>query len=184
MTTIIGEQLTGGCQIYADTRTIDGQYRPWDTKAMPKAIERAEYLLAASGSGDLCEYVLHAFRLPMPPSHPSKDYSFMCGDFVPMLRRALREDFDFAWSGEDPGKRSLTVLVALRGRLYQLAEDGTVCTGLYSYGIGSGAAYALGAIATGATVEAAMEAAALLDANTGRDHITLIQKGDPRGLVH
>lgn len=178
MTTIIGVQRSSGCEVWADNTTAASDYREWTTESMPKVIERAEYILAASGDGGICEYAMHAFPLPIPPSAPNYGhYGFMTGIFVPSLRRRLREEFDFRWDGADGGPQ-LQMLVGIGGRLYQLDSDGTVLTGRMFFGIGSGAAYALGALFVDPSdVRKALEAAASNDIYTGHIFTKLIQKG-------
>lgn len=58
-------------------------------------------------------------------------------------------------------------LVVIKGRIFEVGGDFAVSEALGNFGIGSGADYALGALAAGKSVEKALEIAAELDRGTG-----------------
>lgn len=165
MTTIIGIQKPDGCEIWADGRVTDGDYRPYEGE-MPKAVERGEYLLAPAGPGAACDFITQGW-LP-PPFRGAQAYREMVSSFVPALRAEVREATGYDLSDSSNAER-LSLLVGVHGVLYCIATDGTVL--LHSdgfYAIGTGAQYALGALYAEATPARAMHIAQMNDIYTGK----------------
>lgn len=162
MTTIVGVEHVWGCTLMADGMTTGGDNRRYAGQGMEKIVKRGEYLLAPGGAGAACDAV--AAWLP-PPAQRKVDVKWMRSEFVPAMRAALREQGIELTGKEEPG---LEVLVAVHGRIYLIASDGTILTHQSGFmALGTGAAYAIGALWHGATPRQAMETAIAEDANTG-----------------
>lgn len=172
MTTIIGLQWQWGCEIAADGRTTsDG--RPFTGASMVKVVARGEYILAAAGSGGACDWVTHAWKPPVFKG-PSV-YEFLVGSFSPHLQKSLNAN-GFQPSKDDDG---VSLLVAVAGEVFQIEGDGTVMQDVRGlYGIGTGSAYALGAIEAGADIDEAFEIAARFDIYTSPP-ITVVKQVFP-----
>lgn len=170
MTTIIGAQYPWGCEIGADGRTSDDG-RPFNGRAMAKVVARSEYLLAASGAGAVCDYITHVYR---PPAYRGEDpYEFFVCTFSPHLQKALKINNFSGPSDDDDGWQ---LIAAVDGYVLQVASDGTVLQSADGiYGIGTGAAYAIGAHEAGAPVDEALEVAARFDIYTGEPFTVLRQ---------
>lgn len=170
MTTIIGMQFDWGCEIAADGRTTsDG--RPFNGHYMNKVTARGEYLLAAAGAGGACDWVTRAWK---PPAFKGGDtYEFITTVFTPSLFSSLTGKGFHPFKDDDS---SMVLIVAVNGDVYQIESDGTVMFDVNGiYGIGTGAAYAIGAIEAGAYIEEALHIAARYDIYTGEPFITYRQ---------
>ena len=160
MTTIIGQQWSWGCEIAADGRTTsDG--RPFTGSAMVKVVARGEYILAAAGGGAACDWVTHAWK---PPAFKGTDvYEFLVSSFSPHLQKSLNTN-GFQPSKDEDG---VSLLVAVAGYVFQIESDGTVLQDVGGlYGIGTGSAFALGALEAGADLPEAFDIAARFDIYT------------------
>lgn len=161
MTTIIGRDTHEGCVLAADALTTsDG--RPFAGPSIRKIVARGEYLLAASGAGGLCDHITHVWK---PPKYTGGAvYDVLTASVVPSLMKSLRNSDMLTGDKEE---NTFQLLLAVAGEVFQIEADGTVLddeSGLY--GIGSGAAYALGAIEAGATLTEALDIAAVYDVYT------------------
>lgn len=170
MTTIIGMQWPWGCEIAADGRTSEDG-RPFNGRSMVKVVARGEYLLAAAGSGGACDYITHAWR---PPAYKGGDvYEFLVSHFSPTLQKALSTN---GFSPQNEEGVGTSILVAVAGEVFQIATDGTVMQDVDgTYGIGTGAPYAIGAIEAGADIDEALRIAAQYDIYTGEPFTILKQ---------
>lgn len=159
MTTIIGIQEPKYCIVAADSQTtVDG--RPYSSTTQPKIIEIGDYLLATAGMGLSCDVILHNWKPPV--QRDDNPYTHMVTTVSPSMRVLLHKH-DAMPTGED----TVQVLVAFKGFLFEIASDFTVLMrddGFY--GIGSGCAYAIGALHMGANVEEALRIAELNDVYT------------------
>jgi ATP-dependent protease HslVU (ClpYQ) peptidase subunit len=96
----------------------------------------------------------------------------MVSKFIPELRKVhenggitLKEDEEFCF------------LVGFDKRVFYIAQDYSVlATSTNIYGIGSGSAYAIGALAQGASIEEAIKIAKKFDINTG-GKIQIVERG-------
>lgn len=160
MTTIVGVQNDNGfCTIGADSQTTSGD-RPYVARRAVKIATLGEYLIAPAGQGHACDVLMYHWK--PPHSRSSEPYMHMIRDVAPSIRATFQK-FDVSFSGDE----SFQTLIAYHGQLFEIASDYTVLVrddGYYA--IGSGAAYALGALHMGATVEEALEVAELNDIYT------------------
>jgi hypothetical protein len=171
MTTIIAVEGVDGVAFCGDVLTQSGAGRRFEGPGMEKVVRRAEFLLAASGNGPRPDAVTQF--LPPPPPDTRMPHRYIREEFVPALRRHF-ESHGLPDLGTDDG---LEVLVGWQGKAYQLDGDGVLLmdwSGFYA--IGSGAAYALGALAQGADILRAMNVAHQFDPNTGSPGQTIRQK--------
>lgn len=159
MTTIIGIQEPKYCILAADAQTT-AEGRPYLSTRQPKISENSDYLLATAGQGNSCDAILFNWK---PPVQRELDpYLHMVTTVVPSMRITLQK-YDAMPTTDD----GLEVLVAFKGTLFEVATDFTVLMrddGIY--GIGSGAAYAIGALHMGATPLEALHIAELNDVYT------------------
>lgn len=164
MTTIIGIQHEWGAQIFADGQTTGEDGRPYNHEDMRKVVKRGEYLIATAGGGAACDVVAQAW---LPPVFKGKDpYREMVVSIVPNLRKFLRLTLNYEMDGKDG--HDLTVLIAVHGHLFLIEDDGTVMLHPQGvYGIGTGSAYAVGALYAGADIRMAMTIANMNDVYTG-----------------
>lgn len=160
MTTIIGVQYDDHCVLAADSVTTSGD-RAYVSAMQPKIVESGEYLLACAGLSVATDVVMYTWK---PPVARTDDiYRHMVGTVVPSIRHALSVS-EVTFKEDD----SLQILLAYNGVIFQIESDYSVLhreDGLYA--IGSGAQYAVGAFAAGATIQEAIEIAADNDIYTG-----------------
>jgi hypothetical protein len=101
-------------------------------------------------------------------------YEFMIITFIPSLRRAL------VFNGFETGPSNdedFGMLVSLRGNLFEIASDFSVLVRRDGYyGIGTGAAYAIGALSAMATPQEAMDIAIQNDIYSGGAVQSLFQE--------
>ena len=159
MTTIIGYEHEQGCVIASDTQTTAGDGYPFTHPDLVKILSRGGYLIAVSGENQSCDIAAHLWDIPERDDSPW--YQFGIRVLSPSLR-AAHEVNGFA-----PDKQNdWAVMIASRGELLTIESDYSIlraADGLY--GMGSGSAYALGAltILLGVTsVTCAMERAVLV----------------------
>ena len=164
MTTIIGIEDINGCLLLADSQTTNGD-RPYFDSSLAKIIQRGDYLLAVAGSGRAADIINWRWKTPSV-EHTANLYEFMITHVVPSMRASLTAN-GYPTSNEED---VFVVLIAVHGRIFEIETDGTVLVRQDGvYGIGTGAPYALGAIAAGATPDEAMQIAVRNDIYTGGD---------------
>jgi len=171
MTTILGVEGLRHATLVADGLTTGSDNRRYTGPGMEKIATLGPYLIAAAGPGAACDAAI-TWTPPTPPARA--DVDFIRSTFVPALRAALEARGAAFTPSEDS---SLQLLVALQGRIYKIDTDGTVVTHqLGRYAIGSGAGYAIGALAAGASPDLAMQIAADNDVSTSGPFQTATQR--------
>jgi ATP-dependent protease HslVU (ClpYQ) peptidase subunit len=170
MTTIIGVENDDGVYVYADSQVTDDNGKLFSHPSMVKITERGSFLIAGAGEILPCDVIQHAWQPPRLTSRDKQDlYHFMVVKVVPSMRKILKE---YGYNFDEPGESRFQFLVAVGGELFELDDDlGITKTDSGHYAIGSGAPYALGALAYGADVEEAMDIAAKLTAFTSGPYI-------------
>jgi ATP-dependent protease HslVU (ClpYQ) peptidase subunit len=175
MTTIAAIQKFYGWELAADGQTTSGD-RPFASVDQPKIIKRADYTFACAGKGYACDVA--AFHWIPPESRAlettQQTYQHIVKHVVPSLRETF-EQHGVTFDGDE----SFQMLLAHQGLLVQIECDFTVLmedSGLYA--IGSGAAYALGAMAAGLDPLEAVRIASLFDIWTGSDVESCSAGGD------
>jgi ATP-dependent protease HslVU (ClpYQ) peptidase subunit len=164
MTTIIGIQKDDHCIIAADSRTTAGD-RPYSHPTVTKITKRGRWLIAGAGDVQPCDVIQHIWKPPALPTTKRDLYSFMITEVTPSLRDCIKS------SGYMPEKEDANAgfefLLAINGTIYQVDDSYSVYLrddGLY--GIGSGSAWAIGALAQGAAWKKALQIAAKNDVYT------------------
>jgi ATP-dependent protease HslVU (ClpYQ) peptidase subunit len=174
VTTIIGIQEDNGCLIAADSRTTADGGRPFTHSAVTKITKRGKFLVAGAGSVMPCDTIQHLWKPPAVPNR--KDlFGFIVQEVVPSMRQCLKEA-GYVQDKEDQDD-GFQFLVAIHGVIYQIddsyaaymRDDGI-------YGIGSGSAYAIGALQAGATWRQAMQTAVKNDIYTQQPFIVQKQE--------
>jgi len=174
MTTIIGVEDEAMSYIYADSQVTDDEGKVFNHPSMVKITSRGSFLLAGAGEILPCDVIQHAWKPPRVTAKDKEDlYHFMVVKVVPSMRQCLKE---YGYNFDEPGESRFQFLVSVSGELFELDDDlGITKSGNGHYAIGSGAAYALGAMAHGADAIEAMEIAARLTAFTSGPYINKAQ---------
>lgn len=170
MTTIVGVEHKNGFTLAADSQTTEGE-RAYISTDIKKITEIGSYVIAGAGVSRLCDIITYGWE---PPVYDGTDiYKFMVCKFVPSMRKAHEE------SGYTPKEDEGAVfIVGLNNKLFYVCEDYSVLrTNTKTYGIGTGANWAIGAILAGATVQQAMKIAIKLDINSGSP-IQIVKRGE------
>lgn len=172
MTTIIGIQEENSSVIYADYQ-VSSESESFISKTARKICKNWKLAYGTAGNGRLCDYIQYEWDPPQPDEWdlgelglPKEEwaYDWLIRVFVPALKRAARsEGMEIGSEGVD-----FQMIISVRGFVFQIESDGTVMIRSHGmYGIGTGGAYALGALITGAEPLDAMRAAEILDSFTG-----------------
>jgi ATP-dependent protease HslVU (ClpYQ) peptidase subunit len=172
MTTIIGLQEKDSCLLIADSRVTDDSGRTYSHPRVSKITKRGKFLIAGAGSTQPCDIVQHMWKPPSPTTTQYKDlYHYMIESVVPSIRVALTVN------GYQPDKENddpdFIFLIAIKGTIFEIDETLSVLMrddGIY--GIGSGSAYAVGALQAGATWRQAMNIAAKNNVFTAPPFVT------------
>jgi len=141
MTTLLAFQGPNFAILGADSQVTDGDKRII-SPSTPKIVKLKKYLLAVSGDcrpGDVLTYNW------TPPAYDgSNPVTFMGRKIIPSISAAFKlQGFDYTKDGI-----SYSYLLAFAGNVFEIGDDLSVtqsADGLY--GVGSGSAYALGALA-------------------------------------
>jgi ATP-dependent protease HslVU (ClpYQ) peptidase subunit len=165
MTTIVGVVKNGHVIMGADSQVTSGS-RPNMHPKMQKITNNNGYLIGGSGDSTPCDILQHIFEPPVPTITERKNlYKFMITKFVPAMRECLEENGYKIDSGDK--ESGFDMLFAFDGELFEIDSDFSVLlNGEGIYGIGSGSGIAIGALASGKTVEEALEIAAKNDIYT------------------
>jgi hypothetical protein len=175
MTTIIGIESDHAATIMADNRVTDDSGKIYGHPDVVKVTKTGQYLIAGSGEVLPCDIAQHSWKPPRVTVLAQKNlYKFMVSKVMPSLRKCLKDNgYNFDGEGED----RFQFLIAVCGQIFEVDDDlGLTKTANGIYSIGSGSAYALGALAAGATMKQAMEISSELTAFTSGPYITMIQK--------
>lgn len=176
MTTIIGVQYEDRCELMADNQVTGDNGRRYNHPNMVKISEVGNYLIAGSGEVGPCDIAQHIWKPPVLTVKDKKDvYHFMISKVMPSLRKCLKDNghnFDDNSSNEN----RFNLLIAVGGHIFDIADDCSVTIDSNDiYGVGSGSAYAIGALCVGAELEESMDVAALLDVHTSRPYLHKVQ---------
>ena len=141
MTTLIAFQGPDFAILGADSQVTDGDKRII-SPSTPKIVKLKKYLLAVSGDcrpGDILTY-----NWTPPAFDGTNPVTFMGRKIIPSIIAAFKlQGFDYTKEGI-----SYSYLLAFAGNIFEIGDDLSVTQsedGLY--GVGSGSAYALGALA-------------------------------------
>jgi ATP-dependent protease HslVU (ClpYQ) peptidase subunit len=161
MTTIVGVVTYTGWTIAADYQVTSND-RPFVSTSQRKIITIGGYTYACAGKGSACDAAMFLWE-PPDCEGVTDPHHFAVSTLAPSLRELFAEQrITFE---DDEG---FQMIIGFGGELFQIEGDMTVlvdASGLYA--IGSGASYALGALASGATPRNAVLAASEFDIWTG-----------------
>ena len=170
MTTIIGIEYDDKSVIVSDSRITDDGGKIYSHPVMRKISQRGALLIAGAGEVSPCDIAQNIWVPPMFTAKDKKDpYRFMITKAMPSLRKCLVDNgynFDEPHDKDKEGLR-FQFLIAVGGELFDVDQDLAVMkseSGIYA--VGSGGAYALGALYAGADAITAMEIAARISAYT------------------
>lgn len=160
MTTILAVQRKNGFTVAAD-RQVTADERPYYHRDVNKITQVGDYVIAGAGVSRYCDIVQYGWQ---PPKYDGSElYTFMVSQFVPALRK-IHEETGYTLKEDEVFK----FIVGLRKQLFYIAEDYSVLRSNKNvYGIGTGAAYAIGAFEAGASVTDALRIAIKYDVNSG-----------------
>ena len=166
MTTIIGIELEDSCYLVADSQTTDDNGFIYNHPAIKKLSERGAFIVGGSGEVLPCDVAQHIWEPPKPSVKDKLDlYHFMITKAMPSLRKCLSENgYNFDETKTDT---RFQFIIAVCGEIFDIDHELSVSknkSGIYA--VGSGAAYALGALHAGVDAYEAMEIAAKLTAFT------------------
>ena len=177
MTTIVGIQLSDGVIMGSDSLVTASNGDKYSHPSMVKISQRLHYLIAVSGDLEARDIIQHIWEPPTPTVSDRKDiYHFAITKLIPSLKSCFRDN-DYRWQGGDDDQQRFTCLVAVNGTLIEFSNDLSICLKESGhYGIGSGSAYALGALHHGASIEQALDAAVANDCFTCSPYLFRTQR--------
>ncbi len=144
MTCIVGLVEKGTVYIGADSASVSG----WTSRItrLPKVFRKGPYLIGYTTSFRMGQLLEHSLKVPLQPKTETDDMRFMVTVFVEHVRALLKERgvAKVEANAETGGQ----FLVGYRGRLYSVQSDFQVNEMADRFdAVGSGAEYALGALA-------------------------------------
>lgn len=156
MTTIIGIQGDGYAVICADSRIssqADGSYQIGTLReGSSKLAQNGKYIIGAAGDVRAINILQHVFQPPAPPPNTTGKNldQFFTAKFIPTLRECFESQGYAVPDREDKehmAEQGSSIIVAVNGTIYVVESDyswSSEASGLYA--LGSGSAYALGAM--------------------------------------
>jgi hypothetical protein len=175
MTTIIGLQYDNECFLVADSQTTDDSGYLYVHPDLEKISERGLFLIAGSGEVLACDIAQHIWEPPVPTKEDKKNlYHFMIVKAMPSLRKCLQSN---GFNLDEPKtEQRFQFLMAVCGEIFDIDDELSVTRNSSGvYGVGSGAAYAIGAIYAGADAYQAMEIVSKLSAFTAGPYKSKVQ---------
>ena len=147
MTAIIGIQGKGWAVLAADSMTSYNE-KPYTAKGYDKIVKINEYLLAVAGDATAGDVLNHLWQPPKVIKTQDPD-RFLMVKVIPSIRQVLTEQgYDPNPANKKDDDAGWDALLCFNGKIYQLTDDfGFLRDDRNLYGIGSGGATALGAIA-------------------------------------
>ena len=175
MTTIIGIEYEDSCFLVADSQTTDDSGKIYSHPDVQKIAERGSFLVAGSGEVLPCDVAQHIWEPPTPTKKDRENlYHFMIAKAMPSLRKCLTDNgYNF---DESKNESRFQFLITVCGEIFDIDQELCVSRskdGMYA--VGSGAAYALGALYAGADAHEAMEIAAKITAYTAGPYYSKTQ---------
>ena len=169
MTTIVGIQKPDCAMIAVDSRVTDDDGRIYSHPDMMKYAERGSFVIAGSGEVLPCDIVQNMWTPPrLLAADKANVYKFMITKVMPSLREVLTKNgYNFDEQQDKKEGERFHFLIACNGELFDVDQELSVTRDARGYyAIGSGGAYALGALHMGASPLNALEVAANISAFT------------------
>jgi ATP-dependent protease HslVU (ClpYQ) peptidase subunit len=185
MTTLAAIQGDGWVVVGYDSKVMEDNRSYVLPRDNSKLVKNGPYLLSAAGDMRAINLLAFTFKPPIPPVNELADKldRFITNKFIPALKACLEEN------GYGKEEQDSYFLVVINATVYEIGTDFSWARdqeGIYS--IGSGSAYALGAIysqmvgkkrtlpSCRSIVKNAMLIAAKLDPGTGEPVTTVVQQ--------
>ena len=147
MTCVVGIEHETGVYIGGDSAGIAG----WQltVRADPKVFQVGEFLYGIAGSFRMGNLLRYAFAPPPPPKKRKHLHAYMATDFVDALRAVVEAGGYREKKNEVESLHNASVLIAVRGRLFDLDNDFQIGMPASGYtAIGCGSEVALGSLYT------------------------------------
>jgi len=163
MTTVVAVETPKGVTFASDSRITTG----WQVNDgwLDKVVKNGSITFAAAGYLRTIQILAYA-KLPEPPTSSKEAVldRFVALELVPAVVNAFKD------TSEGDALRGSQVLVSFRGRVYSIGGDGSWLRSKNGhYAVGSGAEYALGALAAGSTPKESVVIASQYDNGTNSD---------------
>ena len=145
MTCIAGIKHQGKVYIGCDSAGVGG----WEitSRKDPKIFISGKFAFGCTTSFRMIQLLRYRLKIPSLPVSDGQIHRYLSTDFVDAVRQCLK-DGGMAEKEKDVEKGG-TFMIGVHGRLFVIHDDYQVSESLDSYAsIGSGAAYALGSLAT------------------------------------
>jgi ATP-dependent protease HslVU (ClpYQ) peptidase subunit len=185
MTTLAAIQGDGWVVVGYDSRVTEDNRFYILPKDAPKLVRNGSYLLSAAGDMRAINLLAHTFKPPAPTINEVGERldRFITNKFIPALKSCLEEN------GYGKDDQESYFLVIVNATVYEIGTDFSWARDIHGiYSIGSGSAYALGAIyaqmsgkkrtlpLSRSIVKNALQVAAQLDPGTGEPTTTVVQQ--------
>lgn len=162
MTTVVAVETHAGVTFAADTR-VSGMYT--NDGWVNKVVRNGRFGFAAAGYLRAIQVMEYAKLPDIPKGDGAVIDRFVTVELIPAMLSA----FEDAKTPDETLKESV-LLAAVGGRAYEVCYDGSWTRSPLGFlAVGSGYAFALGALANGATPKAAVETASTFDTGTNGD---------------
>ena len=174
MTTVVAVKHSKGVTFAADTQATG---ESGDIYRVVKIQESGPFIISGAGDCAPLDIAQYLWNPPVPTVAERKNLlRFMIVKVIPSLKKVFKDnDYEYN-SSPDARQDGFTLIVAIHGEVFLIEKEFDVSMPQFNVaGIGSGAAYAIGAIRTGASIEDAMAVAAENDANTSAPFTILEQ---------
>lgn len=174
MTTVIAVKHSKGVTFAADTQATG---ESGNIYRVVKAIESGPFIISGAGDCAPLDIAQYLWNPPIPTVAERKNLlRFMIVKAIPSLKKVFKDN-DYEYNPEPVNNQDgFTLIVAIYGEVFVIEKEFDVAIPPFNVaGVGSGAAYAIGAIRTGASMEDAMAVAAENDANTSAPFTILEQ---------
>ena len=145
MTTIAAYQGSTWAVVAYDSKVTEDSRVFTLPKQSGKVFQKGPYILGAAGDMRAVNLLAHTFKPPSPVLNELEGAAldrFMSTKFIPSLKACFEEA-----NYSEKGEQDSTVLAIVNGKVYEIGSNYEWChdvTGLYA--LGSGSAYALGAM--------------------------------------
>lgn len=174
MTTVIAVKHSSGVTFVADTQaTGEGG----DIYRVIKVRKNKHFIVSGGGDCAPLDIALHLWKPPVCTAEDKEDLlHYMIVKVIPSLKQVFKDN-DYEYNPAPEARQDgFTLILAIYGEIFIVEKEFDVSQPQFEVaGVGSGAAYAIGAIRTGASIEDAMAVAAENDSNTSAPFTTLEQ---------
>lgn len=174
MTTVVAVKHSKGVTFAADTQATGAS---GDIYRVVKCIENGPFIIGGAGDCAPLDIAQYIWNPPVPTIAERKNLlRFMIVKAIPSLKKVFKDN-DYEYSPEPVNNQDgFTLIIAIYGEVFVIEKEFDVSMPQFNVaGVGSGAAYAIGAIRTGASIEDALAVAAENDSNTSAPFTTLEQ---------